>query len=65
VPATAQQTVDDALREMAEELELLPKALRPSLSRMLERLARAGVPMDAASRMVLGVPKKPEAATKK
>jgi transcriptional regulator with XRE-family HTH domain len=64
VPATAQQTVDDALREMAEELELLPKALRPSLSRMLERLARTGVPMDAASRMVLGVPKKPSGAAR-
>jgi hypothetical protein len=25
---------------------------------MLDRMARAGVPMDAAARMVLGVPKK-------
>jgi hypothetical protein len=31
---------------------------------MLERLARNGVPMDAASRMVLGVPKKPSAAVR-
>jgi hypothetical protein len=27
---------------------------------MLDRIARAGVPIEAATRMVLGVPKKPE-----
>jgi hypothetical protein len=58
IPAAAQATVDDALREAAEEIEVAPKLLRPALSRMLDRLARGGVPMDAASRMVLGVPKK-------
>jgi transcriptional regulator with XRE-family HTH domain len=58
IPAGAQAIVDDAVREAAEELDLAPKALRPVLSRMLDRLARAGVPVDAAARMVLGVPKK-------
>jgi hypothetical protein len=58
IPPTAQATVDDALREAAEEIEVTPKLLRPALSRMLDRLARGGVPMDAAARMVLGVPKK-------
>ncbi len=58
IPASAQATVDDALREAAEEIEVSPKVLRPALSRMLDRLARGGVPMDAAARMVLGVPKK-------
>jgi DNA-binding XRE family transcriptional regulator len=56
--ASAQALVDDALREAAEEADVSPKLLRPALSRMLDRLARARVPMDAAARMVLGVPKK-------
>lgn len=58
LPPTAQTTVDDAVREAAEEIDVSPKALRPVLSRMLDRLAKSGVPMDAAARMVLGVPKK-------
>jgi DNA-binding XRE family transcriptional regulator len=58
ITATTQTMVDDALREAAEEIEVSPKVLRPALSRMLDRLARGGVPIDAASRMVLGVPKK-------
>ncbi|MGO8999947.1 MAG: helix-turn-helix domain-containing protein [Polyangiaceae bacterium] len=57
---TAQATVDDALREAAEEIDVTPRVLRPALSRMLDRLARSGVPIDAAARMVLGVPKKAE-----
>jgi transcriptional regulator with XRE-family HTH domain len=61
VPANAQATIDDAVREAAEEIDVSPKLLRPALSRMLDRLARTGVPLDAASRMVLGVPKKPSA----
>jgi transcriptional regulator with XRE-family HTH domain len=56
----AQGLVDDAVREAAEELETTPQQLRPALSRMLDRIARAGVPIEAATRMVLGVPKKPE-----
>jgi transcriptional regulator with XRE-family HTH domain len=58
IPATAQTLVDDALREAAEEMNVLPVLARPALSRMLDRLARGGVPIDAAARMVLGVPKK-------
>ena len=50
--------VDDAVREAAEDLEVAPQQLRPALSRMLDRIARAGVPIEAATRMVLGVPKK-------
>jgi transcriptional regulator with XRE-family HTH domain len=65
IPATAQAMVDDALREAAEEIDVAPRALRPALSRMLDRLARGGVPMDAAARMVLGVPKKPAATAGK
>jgi DNA-binding XRE family transcriptional regulator len=64
IPATAQATVDDALREAAEEIDVAPKVLRPALSRMLDRLARAGLPLDAAARMVLGVPKKPASEEK-
>ncbi len=56
--ASAQTVVDDALREAGEEIDVSPRVLRPALSRMLDRMARAGVPMDAAARMVLGVPKK-------
>ena len=56
---TAQATVDDALREAAE-IDVTPRVLRPALSRMLDRLARSGVLIDAAARMVLGVPKKAE-----
>ncbi len=56
--ANAQTVVDDAVREAAEDLELSPRVLRPVLSRFLDRVARASVPMDAAARMVLGVPKK-------
>jgi transcriptional regulator with XRE-family HTH domain len=56
--ANAQATIDDAVREAAEEMDVSPKVLRPALSRMLDRLARTGVPIDAAARMVLGVPKK-------
>jgi transcriptional regulator with XRE-family HTH domain len=56
--ASAQTLVDDALREAGEEIDVSPRVLRPALSRMLDRMARAGVPMDAAARMVLGVPKK-------
>jgi transcriptional regulator with XRE-family HTH domain len=55
---SAQTIVDDALREAAEEIDASPKTLRPALSRMLDRIAKAGVPIDAAARMVLGVPKK-------
>ncbi len=58
IPASAQAMVDDALREAAEEIDVTPKLLRPAMSRMLDRLARGGVPIDAAARMVLGVPKK-------
>ena len=65
IPATAQSMVDDALREAAEEVEVSPKVLRPALSRMLDRLARGGVPIDAAARMVLGVPKKTTTASVK
>jgi len=56
--ASVQSLVDDALREAAEDADVSPKLLRPALSRMLDRLAKARVPMDAAARMVLGVPKK-------
>ncbi len=56
--ASAQTVVDDALREAGEEIDVSPRVLRPALSRMLDRMARAGVPMDAAARMVLGVPRK-------
>jgi transcriptional regulator with XRE-family HTH domain len=58
IQAGAQTMVDDALREAAEEMNVLPMVARPALSRMLDRLARGGVPIDAAARMVLGVPKK-------
>jgi transcriptional regulator with XRE-family HTH domain len=54
----AQAMVDDAVREAAEDLEVAPQKLRPALSRMLDRIARAGVPIEAATRMVLGVPKR-------
>jgi transcriptional regulator with XRE-family HTH domain len=56
--ASVQTVVDDALREAGEEIDVSPRLLRPALSRMLDRIARAGVPIDAAARMVLGVPKK-------
>ena len=58
VPASAQATVDNAVREAAEEIDIAPKVLRPALSRLLDQLAKGGVPMDAAARMVLGVPKR-------
>ena len=63
--ANAQTVVDDALREAAEDLDVAPRALRPVLSRLLDRIGRAGVPMDAAARMVLGVPKREGAEMKK
>jgi hypothetical protein len=56
--ANAQTLLDDAVREAAEDLDVSPRVLRPVLSRLLDRAARAGVPVDAAARMVLGVPKK-------
>jgi transcriptional regulator with XRE-family HTH domain len=63
--ASVQTVVDDALREAGEEIDVSPRVLRPALSRMLDRIARAGVPIDAAARMVLGVPKKePKAPAK-
>jgi transcriptional regulator with XRE-family HTH domain len=61
----AQTVVDDAVREAAEDLDVTPRALRPILSRLIDRAARAGVPLDAAARMVLGVPKKEPEEKKK
>jgi hypothetical protein len=53
----AQRAIDDAVRELAEELDVAASAIRPGLSRFLGSLAGAGLPVDAAARMVLGVPK--------
>jgi hypothetical protein len=61
----AQTVVDDAVREAAEDLDVTPRALRPILSHLIDRAARAGVPLDAAARMVLGVPKKEPEEKKK
>jgi hypothetical protein len=54
---SAQRAIDDAVRELAEELDVAASAIRPGLSRFLGSLAEAAVPVDAAARMVLGLPK--------
>jgi hypothetical protein len=54
---TAQRAIDDAVRELAEELDVAASVIRPGLSRFLGSLAEAAVPVDAAARMVLGLPK--------
>lgn len=54
---TTQRAIDDAVRELADELDVAASTIRPGLSRFLGSLAGAGVPVDAAARMVLGVPK--------
>jgi hypothetical protein len=57
ISPSAQRTIDDAVRELAEDLDVPASAVRPGLSRFLGSLAEAGVPVDAAARMVLGLPK--------
>ncbi len=58
--AAAQKVVDDAIREAAEDLGLVARDLRPVASRLFDARARAGVTPEAAARMVLGIPKRPE-----
>jgi transcriptional regulator with XRE-family HTH domain len=58
---SAQRAIDDAVRELAEELDVAASVVRPGLSRFLGSLAEASVPIDAAARMVLGLPKPPPA----
>jgi hypothetical protein len=59
-PPNLQMIVDDAIREAAEALDLPPRALRPVLGRVLERLADGGVPVAAAARMALAAAKPPK-----
>jgi hypothetical protein len=57
IATTAQRVIDDAVRELADELDLTANTIRPALSRFLGALAEVGAPVDAASRMVLGLPR--------
>ncbi|MGO8996470.1 MAG: helix-turn-helix domain-containing protein [Polyangiaceae bacterium] len=57
IGASAQRVIDDAVRELADELDLTANTIRPGLSRFLGALAGAGAPVDAAARMVLGLPR--------
>jgi hypothetical protein len=51
--AASQKVVDDAIREAAEDLAIPAPSLRPVVSRLLEAIARGGVPADAAARMAI------------
>jgi transcriptional regulator with XRE-family HTH domain len=57
IGASAQRVIDDAVRELADELDLTANTIRPGLSRFLGALAVVGAPVDAAARMVLGLPR--------
>jgi transcriptional regulator with XRE-family HTH domain len=48
------RVVDDAVRELAEDLDVTARALRPALGRFVATLARAEVPLDVVARVVTG-----------
>ena len=60
-PATetpaGRRAVDEAVRELADDLDLTASALRPGLGRFLAALAKADVSVAAAARMVPGAQK--------
>jgi hypothetical protein len=56
--AAAQKTVDDAVREAAEELGIAPGTLRPVVARLLEAIAQGDVSAQVAAEMAVTRAKK-------